>query len=428
MTENLFRFIEKSPNAYFAAENIAASLKSYGYTELSEGAMWSLSPGAKHFVRRNGSSLIAFTVPHTDFDGYTVIAAHLDSPAFQLKPQFEDGGVYLRLRTEKYGGMNMASWLDRPLSIAGRVILRTANGVESRLVNLEYDTALIPSIAIHLCREMNDGMKYDPAIDTIPLTGIGKEPCIFEKIAATLGADPSAILSHDLLLYNREKGTVFGANGEFIAAPRLDDLECAFAAVHAFVSAAPKDSLPVLALFDSEEVGSSTRQGADSSFLTDVLRRVGEGLGSTESDYFCRLANSFFVSADNAHALHPNHPELSDKCDAPVPNGGVVLKYNALKRYASDGLSGAVFKAICEDAGVPVQFYTNRPNIPGGSTLGAIALSHVSALAVDIGVAQFAMHSAYESAGKEDLSYLIRALTAVYNSNIRMLVDGTYEL
>ncbi len=276
-------------------------------------------------------------------------------------------------------------------------------------------------------RDMNDGVKYNPAVDTLPLTAIGKEPRILEKIAAAVGVDPEKILSHDLLLYNREKGCVVGVDGEFIAAPRLDDLECAFAAVHAFVGASPKDSLPVLALFDSEEVGSATRQGADSSFLTDVLRRIGEGLGGTESDYLCRLANSLFVSADNAHALHPNHPELSDKGDAPVPNGGIVLKYNASRRYSTDGLSGAVFKALCEEAGVPVQSYTNRPDIPGGSTLGAISLSHVSALAVDIGLAQFAMHSAYESAGREDLGHMIRALTAVYNSNIRLLTDGSYE-
>lgn len=426
MTEKLLHFIDRTPNAFFAVANAAKALIAAGYTELCEGERWTLRRGGAYFVRRNGSSLIAFTVPDLDYDGYLIIAAHLDSPALKLKPRPNDNGLYCRLVTERYGGMNLLTWFDRPLSVAGRVIVRTNDGIESRLVDLGRDAAVIPSVAVHLAAP--DG-KPNPAVDMNALYGEEGGAGLMAEIAQNLGVDEESVLSHDLYLYNREKGTVFGANNEFIAAPRLDDLACAYTALTAFFEAEPSSSaIPVLALFDNEEVGSSTRQGADAGFLHEVLTRIGESVGGTESDYLCRIANSFMLSADNAHAKHPNHPELSDAMTAPVPNRGVVLKYNANCRYTTDALTGALFTEICKKQDIPVQIYTNRSDLPGGSTLGNLACRHVSVATADIGIAQFAMHSCYESAGSMDIYYMEKAMRSFYESDIHMIVDGKYAL
>lgn len=429
MTEQLLRFISRSPNAYFAAANVAKALVSAGFTELHEHERWNILPGEQYFVRRNDSSIIAFMMPEFSFDGYAVVAAHLDSPALKLKPTAEQNSAYLTLPTERYGGMNLHSWFDRPLSVAGRVVVRTENGVETRLCDLGRDAALIPSVAIHQCRNLNDGFAPNAAVDMKALFGDGTgDGDLLSEIAEAAEVEKSEILDYDLYLYNRMEGTHFGADNEFIAAPRLDDLECAYAALTAFLRTRPDSSVSVLALFDSEEVGSATRQGADSCFLADTLSRISESVSDTPSDHKRFLAGSFMLSADNAHALHPNHPELSDKDAAPKPNGGVVVKYNANNRYTTDAVTAAVFKELCRRNDIPVQVYAVRSDMPSGSTLSNISSTQVSIPTVDIGLAQLAMHSSYETAGARDLDYLVRACAAFYSGGVHTVHDGKYEL
>ena len=413
-TQELFDFIKSSPNAYHAVKSVKDMLDSLGYTELSEGERWNIRYGAKHYVIRNGTSIIAFRA-NKSARGYMIVSSHSDSPSFRVKITPEAVGVYSRLEVEKYGGMIYYSWLDRPLSVAGRAIVKTENGVASRLVNIERDLVSIPSLAIHLNRGVNDGAKFNPAQDLLPLYSVDKDKDAFlHAISDELGVDKEDILSHDLFLYNRDEGRTFGKDDEFILCPRLDDLGCVYASLQAFVSADESESVPVLAVFDNEEVGSETKQGAASTFLRDVLTRI------SGSDEVLRLAlaNSFMVSADNAHAQHPAHPEMSDADNAPKLNGGIVIKYNANQKYATDGLSDAIFRSICEKAGVKVQTYCNRADLPGGSTLGSISNTVVSVPTVDIGLPQLAMHSANETAGSHDVEEMVKALTEFYSSSI----------
>ncbi|MBQ3127356.1 MAG: M18 family aminopeptidase [Clostridia bacterium] len=424
MNQKLFTYIAACPTAYHTAAHTAAILADAGYTALSEGDDWAIEPGRGYYVTRNGSSIIAFRVPTPDFRGFMMAAAHGDSPCFKIKENAELGGSYIRLSTEKYGGMMCATWMDRPLSVAGRVMLRTERGIETRLVNLAEPCAMIPNVAIHMNRRANDGMTYDAHTDMIPLWG-GEAGSYRAKIAAALGVAESAILTTDLCVYNPERGTVWGP---YISAPRLDDLQCAFAALEAFLAAKESGSAPVLCIFDNEEVGSQTKQGAASTFLFDVLTRINRAMGGDDTRYLRRVANSFLVSADNGHAIHPNHPEYADKNHTVKMNAGVVIKYNAAQKYTTDAVSAGLFRLLCERAGVAVQLYANRADMAGGSTLGNIANTQVSLNTVDIGLAQLAMHSAYETAGADDTAELAAALTALFEAELEMERDGAYRI
>jgi len=409
---NLFEFIKESPTAFHAVDTIKSHLKMNGYTELCEGNGWNLCDGEKYFVIRNGSSIIAFNYKK-DALGFNICASHSDSPSFRLKLNENKSGSYTRLDVERYGGMILYSWLDRPLSVAGRVVVRTEEGIESRLVNIDRDIATIPSVAVHLNRGVNDGYKFNPATDMLPLVSVGGGNVnISDVIANAAGVECCDVISHDLFLYNRECGREFGLDNEFILCPRLDDLACAYASLAAITNADACVSIPVLAVFDNEEVGSETKQGAASTFLFDTLARIAQ------DNYTSMLYNSFMVSADNAHAKHPNHPELSDAENAPLINSGVVIKWNANQRYATDAVSYAVFEQICSKAGVKTQTYYNRADMLGGSTLGSISNTKVSIPTVDIGIPQLAMHSATETAGKEDVFSMTKALTAFYSTSI----------
>lgn len=420
-TQRLLGFIEESPTAWHAAENLAQRLHNAGFRELLEHESWQLKPGGRYFVRRNGSALIAFCLPEGALWGFQMMAAHGDSPSFKVK----DGkaavlsGLYTRLSVEKYGGMLCASWLDRPLSLAGRVTVRTPQGVEARLVNLKRDLLLIPSVAIHMDRSANEGKRYDPHVDMLPL--LGSEECredLRPLVAEAVGAGEEDLLSAELLLYPREPGRVWGARQEYVSAPRLDDLQCVFACLEGFLQAKQGEKGKVLCLLDNEEVGSATKQGADSTFLADTLARICAAAGLGESESRQALAQSFLVSADNAHAVHPNHPEYADAVDRPEMNKGVVIKANASQKYTTDAVSAAVFSEICRRAGVPTQRYTNRADLPGGSTLGNISSAHVSVDTVDIGLAQLAMHAAYETAGVRDTAWLVQAAAAFYETDL----------
>ena len=418
-TEKLLAFLDASPSVYHAAENLANELKNAGYTHLSEAEAWELVPGGKYYLTRGGSAVLAFRVPEGTPSGFLMSASHADRPTFKVKENGELTGTYTRLTTEKYGGMLIAPWMDRPLSIAGRVLVETENGAQSRLVNIDRDLLLMPNVAIHMNRQANDGYKWNPAVDTLPLLGgkgaAGKLNALLEEQAG------GRILGHDLYLYVRQKATVWGIDEEYICAPALDDLECAWGCTQGFLKAKESDAIPVLCVFDSEEVGSNSVQGAASMLLQSALERICAALNLPLGRL---LAQSFMVSADNAHAVHPNHPEFADPANGPVLGGGVVLKFNASQRYTTDGVSAAVWRSVCAKADVPVQTYYNRADIPGGSTLGHISLTHVSVPTADIGLAQLAMHSCCESAAVADAISLEKAMAVYYGSTLEMTENG----
>ena len=407
----LMDFLDASRSVYHATAYLADTLTQAGYTRLEEKDQWELAPGGKYFLTRGGTAVIAFRIPGVRPAGFLMSASHSDRPAFKVKENGELVGNYTRLATEKYGGMLMAPWLDRPLSIAGRVLVETENGVESRLLDIDRDLMMIPNVAIHMNRKANDGYSWNPAVDTLPLLGgKGAKGILAQLLEEAAGGK---ILGHDLFLYIRQKACVWGVEEEYISAAALDDLQCVWGCTQGFLKAKESASIPVLCVFDSEEVGSSSVQGAASKLLEDTLARICEGLGL---DVRRMLAQSFMVSADNAHAVHPNHPEYADAANAPVVNGGVVLKFNANLRYCTDGVSAAVFRKVCANGNVPVQTYCNRADVPGGSTLGNISLSHVSIPTADIGLPQLAMHSCYETAGVKDTVYLGQAMESYYSA------------
>ncbi len=405
------KFLDAARSEYHAVALLAGQLQDAGYCELSEGEKWELVPGGKYYLTRGGSALIAFRIPAEDPAGFMISASHSDRPTFKIKENGDLTGTYTRLATEKYGGMLVAPWLDRPLSVAGRAVVQTESGIRSVLVDIDRDLLLIPNVAIHMNRKANEGYAWNPAVDTLPLLG-GKEAAgKFEKLLEQVAG--GKILGHDLYLYIRENARVWGVDNEYISAAALDDLACAWTCTQGFVQAAQSKAIPVLCVLDSEEVGSSSAQGAASPILEDVLTRICDGLGLSLQQ---TLSHSFMVSADNAHAIHPNHPEFADANNAPVMGGGVALKFNAAKRYTTDGLSSAVFRKICADADVPVQTYYNRADVPGGATLGHISLSHVAVPMVDIGIPQLAMHSCYETLAVADVAYMEKAMQAFYSS------------
>ena len=425
--QKLFRFLDESPTCYHAAANAKAALTAAGAVELRESEQWKLEKGTLYVVERGDSALMAFRVPEGPFHGFLMAAAHSDSPTFKVRETAEaaSAGNTLRLSVEPYGGGVWRGWLDRPLSVAGRVMIRQGDRLVSRLVNIDRDLLVIPGVAIHMDRSVNKGAELNPAVDLLPLLGCGKEPGTFRKlIAEAAGVREEHLLSTELFLYPRTKAVQTGLNGEFIVSPRLDDLQCVFGCLEGFLAAKPGGSLPVLAVFNNEEVGSNTRQGADSTFLTDVLERIAHGCGLDSEAWKAAVANSFMVSADNAHAIHPAHPEYADKGEFPVLGGGIVIKYNANQRYTTDAVSGAVFQAICQEAGVPVQRYSNRADLPGGSTLGNISTAHLSVPTVDIGLPQLAMHSVCETAGAADTDHLVKAMTAYFSRDFHRDRDG----
>ena len=412
---NLTSFLDASPSVYHAVANLETELKNAGYTALSEGARWELAPGGKYYLTRGGSAIMAFRIPKGCPAGFMMTASHSDRPTFKVKENGELAGAYTRLAVERYGGMIIAPWLDRPLSVAGRVLVETETGIESKLLNIDKDLLLIPNVAIHMNRQANDGYKWNPAVDVLPLMGgkdtKGKFAAILEEAAG------GKILGSDLYLYIRQKAAIWGLEDEYVSSAALDDLECAWGCTQGFLNAAESSAIPVLCVFNNEEVGSSSSEGADSNLLEGLLERICKALNL---DLYRMLAQSFMVSADNAHALHPNHPELADPTNAPVLGGGVVLKFNAAQRYCTDGVSAAIFRKVCAKADVPVQTYCNRADLPGGSTLGNISLHHVSVPTADIGLPQLAMHSCYETAAVADAGALADAMAAFYSSALEI--------
>ena len=426
--DDFMKFIQVSPTAFHAVANLAEMLVAAGYQALEERQPWRLQRGGKYYVTRNGSALIAFRLPTGRLEHFQLVASHADSPAFKLKPNPKrEAQGYALLNVEKYGGMIMSTWFDRPLSVAGRLAVRTPGGIETRRVYLDRDLALIPNLPIHFNRDVNDGVKLNAQVDMLPVYGAAGAD-ILALAAEAAGVAVEDVAGFDLFLVNRDAPRLWGAQREYIASPRLDDLECAYASLTAFLGAKGGKHTDVMCVLDNEEVGSDTRQGAASGFLIETLRRVTAALDGDGQALEAALAASFMVSADNAHAVHPNHPDKYDKDNRVRMNGGVVIKSNASQKYATDGLSAAVFEQVCISAGVPVQRFSNRSDIAGGSTLGNIALTRVSMPAVDIGLAQLAMHSACETAGARDVEHMVRAMEAFYSSQIVVKADGAIEI
>lgn len=409
---DLLHFISKSPSVFHVVRHIKTALLYAGFTEIREEDSWQIKRGGKYVVTRNGSALIAFSIPEDGGNAFKITAAHCDSPTFKIKenPEMRDG-KYTRLNVEGYGGMIMSTWLDRPLSAAGRLFVKNNGQIISKLVSLDHPTLLIPSVAIHMDRTVNSGHAWNIQNDLLPLYSTDGSADFMETLAQAAKVKAADILGHDIFLYSCSPGILWGPQHEFISSPRLDDLQCAFATFRGFTNGKKQKDISIYALFDNEEVGSGTAQGAGSTFLTNTISRLALSLGRSYDEIQAMLAKSFMISADNGHAVHPNHGEYADPVNAPVLNGGIIIKFNASQKYSTDGYSAALFRDLCLKADVPVQTYTNRSDIPGGSTLGNISNTKVTVPTVDIGLPQLAMHSSYETAGAKDTEYLVKAVS-----------------
>lgn len=415
MKSKLFEFIKKSPTAYHATANIADLLENEGYTRLYENNDWQFTEGGKYYTVRGGSSLIAFV--YNQDKPFNITATHSDSPAFRIKSE-DRSSAYSRLAVERYGGAINYTWFDRPLAIAGRVVIRDSDGIVTRLVVLP-ERLVIPSTPPHLDSSVNSGFSPNPARDLLPLYAAGSARTLKESLSEALSISADSIISHDLFLTVADEPVSLGAEGELILAPRIDDLAAVYSALSGFISATPTGSTPILAVFNNEEVGSSTKQGANSTFLYDTLVRIA----GSESKLRTLIPDSFMLSIDNAHGRHPNRPDLSDSTDAPVLNGGIVIKHNAEERYTTDGISSAVVTVLAERCGIKTQHYSNRADLRGGSTLGSIATTKVPLKSADIGIAQLAMHSAAETAGICDIEDMTALTKEFYGTSFKELGD-----
>ena len=416
ISRDLIHFIAKSPSTFHAVRGIKAALLYAGFTEIREEDTWQIEKGGKYVVTRNGSALMAFTVPQEGAEAFHITASHCDSPTFKIKenPEIADG-PYVKLNVEGYGGMIMSTWLDRPLSVAGRLLVTENGHLAEKLVAIDGTMLVIPSVAIHMDRSVNQHKEWKVQKDMLPLYGMtGAKTPFMDVIAAAAKVKAEDILAHDLVLYSRVPGTIWGEESEFISSPKLDDLQCAFACFRGFTQGQKEKYISVYALFDNEEVGSATSQGAGSTFLANTLKRLARSLGYSYDETMAMIARSFMISADNAHSVHPNHPEYADPVNRPVINGGIVIKYSAAQKYATNAFSAAYFKKLCKDHDIPTQTFTNHSDNPGGSTLGNISNTVIAMPTVDIGLPQLAMHSSYETAGVKDTAYLVDAVTKFY--------------
>ena len=419
MNEKLFDYIAVCPTAFHTCAHSADMLRESGYTELCEARRWEIVSGGKYFVTRNGSSLIAFRVPAGEIAGFMMTAAHGDSPAFKIKENAElPDGNYLRLSVEKYGGMLCAPWLDRPLSVAGRVLVSEGDKLSVKLVDLKDPCAIIPNVAIHLNREVNKGVPTKPNVDMLPLCRTvqdawEKKGYLVGKLAERLGAAAEDILSFELCAYCHEPAQLVGFEQDLLSSARLDNLTSVHACLRGLLDA-DGDTINLAVLYDNEEIGSNTRRGADSSTLTVILEKLAGALGLSRAQYLDACVNGMLLSCDAAHAVHPNHPELADVTCGALLGRGVALKRSP--RYSSDADTCAVISGLCDAANIPLQTYMNRADLPGGGTVGSMASSLLAMPAADIGVPLLAMHSARELMAAADQDAFVRLCTAFYSA------------
>ena len=416
----LLDLFNNSYNEYFAISNIKKLLDENGFICLLENEKYEISLGKSYYILRDGSSIIAFKVPEKlDELYFKIVASHSDSPVLKIKenPTVIENG-YNKLKVEKYGGMIVSSWLDKPLGIAGRVCYKNGNAITTRLVNFPTNL-IIPNVAIHQNRDINNGFIYNPQIDLLPILGLGNNDLFKELLDSTKNKEEE-ILGYDLNLYNKEKAVLGGINNEFIYSPKEDNLVSAYISILSLISSISYDGISLGVVFNNEEVGSSSLNGADSDFLATNLKRIGKSLGFSNDELSRALVKSYLVSLDNAHAIHPNHPEMSDNKNNCLINEGVVIKHNSNMLYTSEAISSAIIKLIASKENISLQTFFNRADARGGSTLGNISLTHVSIRSVDLGIPQLAMHSNYEVMGSKDTINAYKLLKALFNSKIKI--------
>lgn len=414
-TRRLLNFIMLSPSPFHAVSMAASELEAAGFIPLDERKPFSIKRGNSYYVKRNSSALIAFTVP-SSFSGFHIVSAHTDSPCLKIKwnPEVKAQGMPTRLNVETYGGLLLQSWFDRPLSIAGRVFIKRNGKVEEKLVNMgQKMTLVIPNLAIHQNREANNGWKISVQKEMLPLFSDG-DVSFLDEVASSAECRKEDLLDYDLFLYNKTAPVFWGAEGEYFSSPKIDDLGCAWSALEALKTTAPTGKISMCALFDNEETGSGTKQGALSDFLLSVTERIMESLGMGVEEKYIQYADSRMISADNGHAVHPAWKEKSDVTNLPRMNGGVLLKYSASQKYTTDAESGAYVKNLMENNNIPYQVFHNNSDVAGGSTLGNLSSQKVSIRTCDVGVAQLAMHSSYESAGTKDTTALLSLFSSFY--------------
>ena len=411
--ENMLDFIYESPTQFNAVAVSAEILEKNGFEKLNPKENWKLEVGKKYYTTKNSSALVAFKVNSDEIEkeGFRIIGSHTDSPGFRIKPnaEMESCGAYLKLNTEGYGGMILSTWLDRPLAMAGRVFLRGENPFKpvEKIVNINKPVCIIPNLAIHMNRSINDGYKYNKQTDMLPLVGLineqlEKDNYMVKLLASELNVEVEEIIDFDIFLYEYEKGCFTGANEEFISTGRLDNLSMYYSSVEALLDSDSKSGISIAVGFDNEEVGSATKQGADSNMLLNILERVCISLGKDRQQFFEAIENSFIISSDLAHAVHPNVNGMADPTNRPVMGKGPVIKVHAGQAYTSDGYSISVYKEICRECGVEYQEFVNKSDQRGGSTIGPISSTHIDIPSVDVGAPILSMHSIRELGCSED--------------------------
>ena len=423
--ENMLDFIYESPTQFNAVAVSAETLEKNGFEKLNPKENWKLEVGKKYYTTKNSSALVAFKVnsDEVEKEGFRIIGSHTDSPGFRIKPnaEMESCGAYLKLNTEGYGGMILSTWLDRPLAMAGRVFLRGENPFKpvERIVNINKPVCIIPNLAIHMNRSINDGYKYNKQTDMLPLVGLineqlEKDNYMVKLLASELDVEVEEIIDFDIFLYEYEKGCFTGANEEFISTGRLDNLSMYYSSVEALLDSDSKSGISIAVGFDNEEVGSSTKQGADSNMLLNILERICISLGKDRQQFFEAIENSFIISSDLAHAVHPNVNGMADPTNRPVMGKGPVIKVHAGQAYTSDGYSISVYKEICRECGVEYQEFVNKSDQRGGSTIGPISSTHIDIPSVDIGAPILSMHSIRELGCSEDFYNTYKTFVKFY--------------
>ncbi|NLK93571.1 MAG: M18 family aminopeptidase [Clostridiales bacterium] len=427
LAQELIDFIQESPTAFHGTNEIKKILSTFGYVELQEGEKWNIQENGKYFLTKNNSALIAFEIGNGKIEekGFRIIGAHTDSPGFKIKPkcQINVENHYIKLNTEVYGGPILSTWFDRPLSIAGRVLLKGKSILHprERLINIKKPLLVIPNLAIHMNRSVNEGYSINKQKDTLPLMGyinekLEEDNLLINIISEELKVQKDEILDFDLFLYEYEKGTILGINDEFISASRLDDLWMVHAGYKALIESIENQSTKVLICIDNEEIGSLTSQGAHSSFIKNILERICLSMGKNKEEFYRALSNSAMISADLAHALHPNVVEKHDPTNRPVLGKGPVIKIAASGSYSTDGYSAAIFKGLCENAKIPYQVFVNRSDVRGGTTIGPMMSSDLSIPVIDMGAPLIGMHSIRELGSVCDNKYTIDLFREFYNN------------
>lgn len=423
--KDLIDFIHASPSAFHAAKNVEEVLVEEGFKRINPEDKWDFKKEGKYYISKNNSAIIAFIIGKGEIEeeGFKLIGAHTDAPTFRIKadPEMTVEGKYLKLNTEVYGGPILNTWFDRPLSIAGRINLKTKNLLKPKelLIDMEKPITIIPNLAIHMNRKVNEGIKLNPQINTLPLLSnisdeFEKDNFLVKLIAKKMGIKVEDILDFELFLYEVEKGSLVGLNEEFISVGKLDDLAMVHAGLHGLIDSKVANATNVLVCFDNEEVGSGTKQGAASPMLRSVLERIVLAMGKDKEDYYRALSNSFLISADQAHGLHPNYTEKQDPTSRPVVNGGPAIKTAANQAYTTDSFSSSVYEGICKSIGIPVQKFVNRSDERGGSTIGPISSSQLDISSVDIGNPILGMHSIRELGGVLDHYYTYKSFEEFY--------------